>query len=80
MYRNISLPPEWQPVALVCPLCKGQLRARHNPNNHALEALTCDRCDWSENYVKVAAQRKARFARLRRGHPPTSCKQSLFPS
>jgi len=80
MHRNISLPPEWQTVALVCPKCKAQLRARHNPNNHALEALRCVRCAWSENYLKVAAQRKARFARLRRALAPTSSKQTKIPS
>lgn len=80
MFRNIDLPPEWQAVPIVCPNCKAQLRARHNPNNRALEALKCDRCTWSENYVKVAAQHKAHLLRLRRAHPPTSSKQSNIPS
>jgi len=80
MRRDVSLPPEWQLVALVCPKCKAQLRARHNPNTRALEALRCDRCTWNENFVTIATQRRLRLARLRRAHAPTSSKQSNIPS
>lgn len=80
MRNDTNFPPEWHTVALVCPKCKAQLRARYNPNTGALEALRCDTCTWNENYVKVAAQRKTRFLRLRRAHSPTSLKQTKLPS
>lgn len=76
MRKEISYPPEWQTVALVCPKCKAQLRARHNPNTRALEALRCATCTWNENYVKVAVKRKARLHAMRRRLAPTHTAQT----
>ena len=64
-----SFPPEWQPVALNCPKCPAGLEARYSPNTGALEALRCKRCPWSENYVLVAKNRKARIDAARKKFP-----------
>jgi len=79
MRPNICLPPEWLPIALVCPKCSAQLRARFSPNNGALEALRCDGCTWNENYVTIAAERNARLLRIRRTSKSSKDRQTSFP-
>ena len=78
MSKHGLAPPEWQPVALVCPKCRATLRARHNPNTDALEELRCPNCAWRTDYVAIAKQRKARLAAPFRRIPNSKHRQARF--
>jgi len=78
MSKDSLVPPEWQPVALVCPKCRVALRARYNPNTGVLDELRCLGCGWRHDYAASAKQRTARLAAARRRCPSSKHRQTRF--